>query len=106
MGKGNKRLRRQLEKLFEQQKGLCHWCKKPMRLRAEGSKKGIPDPPDIATTEHLDDKNSPLRGKFQGQIRHVAACRKCNNERGVKNALRKKVKFPLIDRLPHDPLWM
>ena len=38
--------------------------------------------PRTCTLEHLDDRLSGERGKHNGEYRRVAACEKCNTERG------------------------
>ncbi|HWG06018.1 MAG TPA: hypothetical protein VG271_13475 [Beijerinckiaceae bacterium] len=76
----NQRKRRQLVRLFERQNGLCFWCKKPMHLWVHVQ--GETPPIDSCTIDHLDSRLSPMRGKHpHGEIRHVASCWKCNNER-------------------------
>jgi hypothetical protein len=65
-------------KLFEEQGGLCHWCKKPMRLVL-----GIPPQKnmgDVATFEHLSDRLSP-GGRKRDRESIVASCSDCNNAR-------------------------
>lgn len=46
-------------------------------------------PPDMCTTDHLDHKWSPERGTYPSGkvIRHVAACRQCNMERGLQEEI-------------------
>lgn len=71
--------REQRLRMCESQRWLCHWCKGPMVWVVQASGKL---PPNAATTEHLDDKLSPARGKHaHGEVRRVAACLKCNNAR-------------------------
>ena len=61
---------------FEHQKGLCHWCKKPMTL--EGAVSGRKPPRNYATFEHLQRRRDGGAGK-PGNI--VLACSYCNNKR-------------------------
>lgn len=76
----NQRKRRQLAHLFGQQKGLCFWCKKLMHLGELAQRTSSPH--DLCTLDHLDSRLNPMRGKRPpGEVRHVAACWKCNNER-------------------------
>lgn len=79
-------LRAQRERLFAEQRGLCHWCGQPMVLFRGTGRESLP--PDAATLDHLDDKWSPLRGTFRGQRRRVAACRRCNERRSRDNQAR------------------
>jgi hypothetical protein len=65
-------------RLFEEQCGLCHWCKQPMRLLLP-----VPDKQnvgDVATFEHLNDRLSK-GGRKGDEGTVVAACSKCNNDR-------------------------
>lgn len=80
--------------LFRHQRGLCHWCKKPMRLLTlpKQNKEIIRD---LCTLDHLDDRYDPQRGQFSGERRIVAACWQCNFERNEK---RQK-------ELPREVLW-
>lgn len=73
--------RRQLARLFKEQNGLCHWCKKPMRKPGsfDGSQ-GIRFPDDICTMDHLVER---FNGRKKGdKCETVAACFRCNHERG------------------------
>lgn len=72
------------EKLFHQQRGLCYWCKQPMRLVPR--EKPHHNDPAACTLDHLHDRWSPLRGA--GGYRNVAACNKCNLERSIRNEAR------------------
>ena len=78
---GSTKLRNRREKLFRQQRGLCYWCKQPMRLVPRT--KPHHNDPSVCTLDHLHDRWSPLRGT--GGYEHVAACQKCNRERSSKN---------------------
>lgn len=61
-------------RLFYDQKGLCHWCKKQMSLQ-----KQHPPRPDYATFEHLLPRS--MGGK-SGYHNVVLACHSCNARRG------------------------
>lgn len=76
--------RRQRTLLWRQQNGLCHWCNQPTRLlKLNGGK--VPD--DAATIDHLDSRLNPERGKHKGELRHVMACSKCNQQRARQEEL-------------------
>lgn len=64
--------------LYDIQNGLCYYCNKKMFLSFNKRHEGLKN---FATFEHLDNKNSPNRGKFSGQRRVVLACYSCNNNR-------------------------
>lgn len=65
---------------FDEQNGLCYYCKDPMLLMPRGFQ-GI-YPMNACTREHLDDRYDPTRGKsVKGTIRVVAACKRCNEAR-------------------------
>ena len=78
------RKRRQVARLFREQKGLCFWCKKLMILFDKAKiRRHRSLPQNLATIDHLDDRYSPNRGKFAGQRRRVLACKHCNELRGL-----------------------
>lgn len=70
--------------LFQEQGGLCHWCKQPMQLLT------MPEQPksmplDLCTIDHLRDRFDPARREVaRGERRLVAACWDCNHKRGVE----------------------
>ncbi|MDF2435408.1 MAG: hypothetical protein JWP44_5039 [Mucilaginibacter sp.] len=71
-------------KLYNDQKGLCHWCHNlmifnPPRIKGERIN------PRMCTLDHLYDKWDPLRYTNKGELTLVAACTKCNTERSVIN---------------------
>lgn len=71
---------RQVARLFSEQNGRCCWCNGEM-IPTNG-KHIKHQPANLATLEHLDDKWSPMRGKWPpGTKRRALACRKCNNDR-------------------------
>jgi 5-methylcytosine-specific restriction endonuclease McrA len=69
-----RRMRRKL--LFQKQSGMCHWCKRTMKIRPFPSTNA---PPDYATFEHL-------KPRSEGGTWHasniVLACHRCNSARG------------------------
>jgi hypothetical protein len=78
-----KRERDQLKRMYRRQGGLCHWCEKGM-VPPGTAKPGGPHDPRLCTMDHLDDRFSEERGTHPGEYRKVAACWKCNNERGQR----------------------
>jgi hypothetical protein len=80
MAETSQEFRAQRLRMCVEQGWKCWWCKRQM-LNPETFPHIHPLPPDMATTDHLDDRFSPDRGKFPGQRRRVAACWKCNNDR-------------------------
>ena len=81
MVRRREKLRRRKRKLYRRQKGRCFWCGCQMRFPPSGHT----ERPEatMATIEHLDDRFSPLRGKFSNGVeRTVLACLKCNQKRG------------------------
>lgn len=79
---GNKRSKRQLILLFQRQEGRCYYCNQLMVLSLEEPRRHQPMNPLRATLEHLDDRWSDQRGKSPETYRRVAACWKCNTDRG------------------------
>lgn len=70
------------ERLFHQQRGLCYYCRIPMLLG-----KGRDDarnPPHFATLDHIIPQSK--RGSVVSVANMVAACLKCNCERGDTDA--------------------
>lgn len=80
--------RRQVQGLYNRQRGLCYWCKQlmvlfdPTKIRRQR-----PLPFNLATIDHLDDRFSSERGKHGGEPRRVLACKKCNEVRGRMSEL-------------------
>lgn len=68
-----------LKRLVEQQNCKCYYCECEMMYhnRLHG-----PHPENTATVEHLRDKWDTRGHKDWGEHNLVAACFKCNNERG------------------------
>lgn len=79
--KANKRNRRQ--RLYEQQQGLCYWCKALMVLPTDSGPQAL----NVATFDHVYPKNHASRSKFRENIKKphpvVLACWSCNNDRGA-----------------------
>ncbi len=82
-------IKKRRTELFNEQKGLCHYCKEPMLLIEWKSNskesKHKPTPPDLCTLEHLFDRNDKIarRRNPKGEKRWVAACFACNNKQGA-----------------------
>jgi nicotinate-nucleotide adenylyltransferase len=74
------RRRRRLASMFEEQKGLCHYCNKPMELPVVGEGRQSRQPRNQATIEHLEDRYDKPHGKYAVRGT-VAACRRCNNQK-------------------------
>jgi hypothetical protein len=78
--------RRQRPILLAMQNGECFWC--GIKLNTTNSRRR-----DYATFDHLDERDSPNRGRFTNipQVRRrVLACAHCNNDRAQR---------PLSERL-------
>lgn len=72
-----RRLRRYI-RMFEEQEGLCFYCRQPMELPHAGNSTS-PLPPNRITSEHL----FPGNHRQRRQSKYVvAACHACNQERG------------------------
>jgi 5-methylcytosine-specific restriction endonuclease McrA len=69
------------EKLMRKQRGRCYYCKGQMVIATKEEYMNGP-PMNAVTLEHTVDRMNPLRGVYQ---RFVAACWKCNNDRGSHN---------------------
>ena len=69
-------------KLFYEQQGRCYWCGCEMISPEFYDQSKAPQPDNLATLDHLDNKLSNERGKHHGEKRRIAACRKCNQQRG------------------------
>jgi hypothetical protein len=99
---------KQLETLFKRHGGLCYWCRQPMIL-IKGNIPHVPDPPNRATIDHLDDRFSPQRGKMirnaPQTLRHVAACRKCNMERGKRSEQSQPREVLVARSKQHKSVW-
>jgi len=79
----NKRfMRKNRERLFAEQRGLCYYCGEPMLLAKIGQ--GQAQPPRLATLDHIIPRS--LGGTNAPTMNCVAACRQCNQERGTQDA--------------------
>jgi len=80
-GQRRRNLASQRQRLFDQQAGLCFWCHKPMRIVDVG--KGISQPADSATFDHIYPRNDERRSlRHGGRQPRVLSCLTCNRERG------------------------
>lgn len=79
----NARKRSRRTALFHQQGGRCHWCGGAMKLFHKINPEETQQD-DWCTLEHLRDKFDPrrLEPSKKGERRLVAACRRCNHDRG------------------------
>lgn len=74
--------RQQRLKLFQRQKGRCHWCGSRMLEPRKAMEWGeTPQPPNLCTLDHIDYRLWPERGKHPWKLRKVAACWDCNQIR-------------------------
>ena len=78
-----KRIQRHREKLFHEQRGLCFYCQRPMLLR-NGCGRGERQPHTLVTLDHV--IPIALGGAKAPTLNTVAACLRCNGERGTKDA--------------------
>ncbi len=82
----NPKLRKRRTKAYEEQNGLCYYCRRPM-LFFDIIPKGFISP-RLCTLEHLRDRCDPNRGKknHEGkrEIYRVAACYECNQKQAIK----------------------
>lgn len=79
-GMSSARRRAQRLNLYRIQAGLCHWCKKTMKMNPDGTSKPSPQ---WATIDHLHPRGDTERGKHPGKYTHVLACWKCNFDRNI-----------------------
>ena len=94
--------RRQLTALFHIQGGKCFWCKCDMLPPgSHENRRGVKPPLNLATYDHMDDRHSPERGKHAGEFRNVAACWKCNFERGRQGHLATPIEQRRMDSKRH-----
>ena len=84
MGKDNPTTIKQRvrERLFHEQKGCCYYCGKPMLIGKGGPGYWLPH--NFCTVDHI----IPIaKGGARGAtLNAVAACHRCNNQRGTKDA--------------------
>jgi hypothetical protein len=79
-------------RLYVRQNGKCYYCDRLMNFGPYGAKDKHRSPL-LCTIEHLDDKYVRRRGGCDGKSeRTVAACRQCNEQRGIdrRNEMRQK----------------
>lgn len=97
-----KRKHRQIARLWKEQEGRCKWCGCDMVLPANLTTKWFPK--NTATLDHLDDRLSGERGKHQGQIRRVLACKECNETRSkaAQNCLSREELWERSGSYPRD----
>ncbi len=78
--------RRERERLFKEQRGLCFYCNRPMLLRHSSHPPGVAHhlPPELATLDHIIPRANG--GAWSPRENAVAACLECNAERGTKDA--------------------
>ncbi len=81
-------------KLFEEAKGLCHWCGNKTVLEP-GSKKS---PKNMATIDHIHDVYDRRRYKTETKD-VVLACKKCNQKRGNEGFLAVAMEFRVFHSL-------
>lgn len=81
MSEHRKKYRAQRKRLWQEQDRRCFWCGTLTVLPPDGAPKRFIPQDDTATTDHLDSRLSPERGKHPGELRRVMACYKCNQER-------------------------
>lgn len=74
-------LRKKRRRLFHSQHGLCYYCGEPMLLAKVPE--GMRQPSTLATLDHLIPRS---RGGTFCNNNVVAACKRCNTERGDKDA--------------------
>jgi len=72
MASSSKTRARKRHRLFDEQKGRCHWCGVECKRTAKKSD------PTLATLEHV--YPNPVRPVLSPK---VMACRKCNSTRGA-----------------------
>ena len=87
-----KQKRRKKTKLFQEQDGLCWYCKTEMILIFESPKPKVPSPLNMATFEHLDDRFNQERGSHTGKRRIVLACNQCNHAQGKQRQAEQPIK--------------
>lgn len=84
---GHEKTKRRRNYLFGKQNGKCHWCGCAMihwnDVKADPAKQAKNPPKNLATLDHLRDRNHPGRAiPANGEQRLVIACWQCNFDRG------------------------
>ena len=87
-----KKKHKKKRKLFQEQNGLCWYCKTEMILIFEKPKAKVPSPSNMATFEHLDDRFNQERGTRTGERRIVLACNQCNHAQGKQQQAEQPIK--------------
>lgn len=77
---GTARDRARRERHREEQKNRCHWC----GCELTDTSRWAPSQPTDCTLDHLYERDTPERLELVGE--HVAACLKCNRERGAQRS--------------------
>lgn len=75
------RLVKRKVRIFNKQKGLCHWCNKPMLLLF-GEEANQCQSPRRFTADHIYPRGDSRRQTIGGR---VGACYECNHNRGSMN---------------------
>jgi hypothetical protein len=79
---------------FHRQNGKCYWCGCEMVLIEGRPKHAGPQPDNMCTLDHLRDRHHPERtAPNTGEQRYVAACHKCNWERGRQSHLSQPIEL-------------
>jgi 5-methylcytosine-specific restriction endonuclease McrA len=99
---GYKDLKPVRNRRFDEQGGLCYYCKRPM-IRGPLDVTGKKQPNLLCTLEHLIDRLNPSRWdeNHNSEKRYVAACAQCNHGRSAWNT--KHAPKDLIMMLSHKP---
>ncbi len=71
-----------IRRLFQEQNGVCFYCRKPMLIARIPA--GQVQPRNLATLDHIIPRSAG--GANGPTLNCVAACHSCNNERGTKDA--------------------
>jgi hypothetical protein len=89
--------RRSRIKCYHEQGGKCYWCGNPMLLDFDHDTctKTRHFPDNLCTLDHLFDRFHLQRQVMTEDKRHVAACKKCNEERGRQR----------VAERPKEDLW-
>ena len=99
---GGQRAKRRRELACREQNWLCYYCGLKMTKPRQRQHKGCSHRDDEATLEHLDDRFDPARGTRRGEIRRVAACRKCNQDRAKARLIENAKEQRKRSRTGHD----
>jgi hypothetical protein len=98
------RIRRRRCALFEQQGGLCYWCKGEAVLMDGQNFHGVGQPKNLATLDHLRDRYDPTRREpSNGEPRYVMACYDCNQKRGYERTMQQSIEVRRRMSQPEGP---